>query len=114
MGMSGITAQIQKEKTEKMLNRILAGSEYTFYTDRKINTPIKLNGKNVIDIYYRVSEIRINIRNNSLLYNKYKELKKEGVAYQKVTADPGSTIGVFAFFVSEDNAEYALKVLLGL
>lgn len=105
----------QREKTEKILENIIPeNGNLEFYKDHVKSTPVKENGKNILDIYYRKDGIRINIDPNSIQYTIYKRLYAEGIAYQKTTADPNSTSGVFAFFVKEENVTTALRALLKL
>ncbi len=104
---------LQKERTEKILAELLVGHpEIVAITDHVKSTPVKRDGRNILDIYYRKDAIRINISKNSSQYNIYQELLKDGIAYQKNTADPNSTNGVFAFFVGENDVENALCRLL--
>lgn len=78
----------QKEKTEKILARILTDdTDFEFSTDQVKSTPVKRNEINVLDIYYRENEIRINIDPHSIQYSIYKDLYEKGIAYQKSRAN---------------------------
>ena len=106
---------IQKEKTERVLSELLTGnSDIKAITTHVKSTPVKKEDRNILDIYYRRDAIRINISPQSKQYSIYQQLLEEGIAYQKDTANPNSTNGVFAFFVSENNVRKALTRLLEL
>ncbi len=103
----------QKDLTEKILLELVADNpDIMVATDHVKSTPVKRDGQNIMDIYYRKDAIRINISKKTSQYNAYKQLLEEGIAYQKDTANPESTNGVFAFFVEENDVKEALKRLI--
>lgn len=103
----------QKEKTEDILRGLIKNYPgIDVITSRVKSTPVKRENRNILDIYYRKDAIRINISMDSIQYTKYLSLLQEGIAYQKDSANPNSTHGVFAFFVNENDVERALKELL--
>lgn len=103
----------QKDITEKILLELVSDNpDIIVVTDHVKSTPVKRGGQNIMDIYYRKDAIRINISKKTSQYNVYKQLLEEGIAYQKDTANPDSTNGVFAFFVGENNVKDALKRLI--
>ncbi len=104
----------QKRRTETILEQITQGKSYVVVTKNAINTPVKKDGIAILDIYYRKTEIRININESSVQYTRYLDLKNKGIAYQKPTADPKGRNGIYAFFVSDENARTALQYLLGI
>lgn len=105
---------IQKEKTEKLLKELVCNhSDISVIVDRVKSTPILLDEKKVIEIYYRKDAIRVNIdQDNGMYYLLYKHLLDEGVVYQKDTANPLSTDGQFAFFVDDKNIKYVFERFL--
>ncbi len=104
----------QKDITEKILLELVSDNpDIIVVTDHVKSTPVKRGGQNILDIYYRKDAIRINIsKRNTCLYNVYQQLFREGIAYQKDTASPGSTKGMFSFFVDENNVSLALDRLI--
>lgn len=84
----------------------------TYRLDVVKDTPVYLRGKKVIDVYYRKSAVRINVKLDTKQYQIYKEELPKNIAYQKETADSGSTGGIFAFFVDDENIEFVLRKLL--
>lgn len=115
--MSAISevGRIQKLKTEVLLSEIVDKyPDIEIGVGRVRNTPIKKSGELIMDIYYRKHEIRINIKLNSPQTSVYEDLLRQGVVYQKDTANPRSTESKFAFFVNEANTAYAVKKLLNL
>lgn len=110
-GMSS-SRQIQKEKTERIISRIIKRRDITIDTSKDTVTPVKSQGVNILEIYYRLSEIRVYVRVNSPEFAVYGELERKGLAYQKEDTDPYSTEGKFGFFIEESNVESALSMLL--
>ncbi|MGO4926870.1 DUF7225 domain-containing protein [Streptococcus alactolyticus] len=76
------------------------------------NTPIDKNGERVLDIYYRKTAIRVNLKTDSEAYAIYKDELPKDICYQKESANPYSTNGVFAFFVDDPNVEFVLRKIL--
>ena len=115
--MSAISTvgKIQKAKTETFLQTISEkNSDIEIDYGRINNTPIRKCGDLALDIYYRKSEVRINIRMHSPEMQKYKLLSEQGIAYQKDTANPYSTKGMLAFFVNERDVPHAICCILNL
>lgn len=110
LGYDGVK---QKERTEAILKKITLNTPYIYLSNVK-NTPVKEDKSTILDIFYRNDSIRINIHQESVQYSRYITLRDKGIAYQKDTADPNGASGIFAFFVDENNVEYALTFLLGL
>ena len=105
----------QKDITEEILLELVANNpDITVVNNHVKSTPVKRGGMNIMDIYYRKDAIRINVSKKTSQYNIYLQLLEEGIAYQKDTANPNSTNGVFAFFVGENNVKEALKRLIGI
>lgn len=100
-------------KTENILNNLIKDiNSLTVNFANAINTTVCKDGKVIIDIYYRRHEIRINIKNDSILMDVYKEMLSQRIAYQKYTASAHSSPNIFAFFVNDDDIETALCYLI--
>ena len=104
--------QIQKENTERIISKIIKRKDVTVDTSKDTVTPVKSQGVNILEIYYRLGEIRIYVRLNSPEFAVYQELERKGWAFQKDDTDPYSTKGKFGFFVEESNIERVLSMLL--
>lgn len=99
--------------TEHYLRELLEeNSKYLININNKINTTVTCVNKTILTIYYRQDEIRINIKNDSILKNKYSLLETKKIVYQKETANPNSTKGEYSFFVKKNNIKTALVNLL--
>ena len=72
--------EVSNEKIRELATKILKDKkEYRLNTSNKINTVILYNDVNLIDIYYRQNEIRINIKSNSDLMNIYNSLLNDSI-----------------------------------
>lgn len=80
----------------------------------KIDTSIWRNGDLILDVYYRVDAVRIAMHAGSPQQTIADALIEEGVGYQKTTADPNATPGLYGFFVNRTNYRYALLRLMGI
>lgn len=105
--------QQQKLNTESILKKLIVGTDITISTTSDTMTPVKRDGVNVLEIYYRLDSIRINVRLNSEEQDMYDVLLSEGLVFQK-DADPYATEGKFAFFVNESDVSAVLRRLLKL
>lgn len=100
----------KRQRTEKMLQEICANNRrITIDTSKVKSTPIKIDDKRVMSIYYRSDAVRIDVVIASELYAIAMQLEREGIAYQKPSANPFASSGVYAFFIDEENEEKAYK-----
>ena len=109
---SVVKTQIRIRTEEALLNLLCNRNDYSVNTENKVDTVVLQNGKNLLDIYYRQHEIRINMKPQETLMQIYRELAEKAFVFQKESADPHSTKGVFAFFVKEENIETVLVNML--
>ena len=101
-----------KEKTEQMLLNLTAQDSEINVVPRSIHTSVYYQGALIASIYYRVREIRIEMRDIPATHVLYDELKKESLVYQKPSADPRKSPGKYQFFVSAENAETVLIAII--
>ena len=109
----GMTSSQHREWVESIIGKLAAENpSITYKTDTVKDTPISLNGERVVDVYYRRDAIRINVKFDTKQYQIYKDEIPKEIAYQKDSAAPDSTGGVYAFFVDDANIEFVLRKLL--
>ncbi len=104
--------QFQKTNTERIISKVIKGRNITVDTSKETLTSVKKRGVNVLEIYYRLNEIRVYVRVDSYEFAVYQELERKGLAFQKKDTDPYSTKGRFGFFIQESNIEKSLSMLL--
>ena len=107
--------QAKRKQTEFLLSSLCVGhSNVTIDTTRVKSTPVLIDNKRVMSIYYRSNAVRIDTVITSKLYRIAKELEAEGLAYQRPSANPYASSGTYAIFVNEKDEETVYKRLLGL
>lgn len=101
-----------KEKIEQMLLDLTSQDEDTQMVSRNVHTSIYYRGSLIASVYYRVREIRVEMRDVPSTHALYNELLKESLVYQKPSADPRRGPGKYQFFVSADDAETVLVAII--
>lgn len=97
---------------EGILSQIQTCYREVTFQSKKIHTSIYLYGECIAIVYYRKSEIRIEVRKNESMLQMYNRLFSQNLVYQKPTADPNSVPGKYCFFVAENAAENVLWALI--
>ena len=101
-----------KQKIEQLLLELTKQDEDVQIIPRSIHTSIYYKGSLIASVYYRVREIRVELRDSQPTHTLYEELQKESVVYQKPSADPWGVSGKYSFFVSADDAETVLVAII--
>ena len=101
-----------KEKTEKVLERLCRQYPTVSFASMKRHTPVRFKGMIVASIYYRSSEIRVEVQKGDFSMYVYNELAEQNIAYQKPSASPDSTPGKYSFFAPVDKAEDVLRTII--
>ena len=109
----GMTSSQHREWVESIIGKLAEENpSITYRTDTVKDTPISLDDERVMDVYYRKDAVRINVKFDTKQYQIYKDELPKDICYQKDSAAPDSTGGVYAFFVDDANIELVLRKLL--
>ena len=101
-----------KQKIEQLLLELTKQDEDVQIISKSIHTSIYYKGSLIASVYYRVREIRVELRDSQPTHTLCEELQKESLVYQKPSADPWGVSGKYSFFVSADDAETVLVAII--
>lgn len=101
-----------KDSVERYLTDYAGNQPDIKMKPAKTSTGIYKNGLLLMRIYYRLDAIRINIKPGTWQHGEYELLLREGLVYQKSSANPYGDDGTFSFFVDEKDIPLVLKRLI--